>query len=107
MQDVDIGLKIGNINVNNTGCADDIALLNTQLSDAQIMVNMALDSANLEGYELQPKKGVAIHIRGNNKQCETTNEKLNMGNITMPEVEQATHLGIIRTMKHNIQTNVV
>jgi hypothetical protein len=37
-----------------------------------------------------------------------TNEKLNMGNITMPEVEQATHLGIIKTttMKHNIQTNV-
>ena len=72
------------------------------------MVNMALDFANLEGYELQPKKSVAIHIRGNNKQCETTNEKLNMGNITMPEVEQATHLGIIRTttMKHNIQTNV-
>ena len=69
---------------------------------------MALDFANLEGYELQPKKSVAIHIRGNNKQCETTNEKLNMGNITMPEVEQATHLGIIRTttMKHNIQTNV-
>jgi hypothetical protein len=95
--------------VNNTGCADDIALLSTQLSDAQIMVNMALDFANLEGYELQPKKSVAIHIRGNNKQCETTNEKLNMGNITMPEVEQATHLGIIRTktMKHNIQANVV
>jgi hypothetical protein len=108
LQDVSIGLKIGNINVNNTGCADDIALLSTQLSDAQIMVNMALDFANLEGYELQPKKSVAINIRGNNKQCETTNEKLNMGNITMPEVEQATHLGIIRTttMKHNIQTNV-
>jgi hypothetical protein len=31
-----------------------------------------------------------------------------MGNITMPEVEQATHIGIIRTttMKHNIQTIV-
>jgi hypothetical protein len=72
------------------------------------MVNMALDFANLEGYELQPKKSVAIHIRGNNKQCETTNEKLNMGNITMPEVEQAPHLGIIKTttIKHNIQTNV-
>ena len=69
---------------------------------------MALDFANLEGYELQPKKSVTIHIRGNNKQYETTNEKLNMGNITMPEVEQATHLGIIRktAMKHNIQTNV-
>jgi hypothetical protein len=46
----------------------------TQLSDAQIMVNMALDFANLEGYELQPKKSVAIHIRGNNKQWETTND---------------------------------
>jgi hypothetical protein len=43
------------------------------------MVNMALDFANLEGYELQPKKSVAIHIRGNNKQCETTNEKLIWG----------------------------
>ena len=30
LQDVGIGLKIGNINVNNTGCADDIALLSTQ-----------------------------------------------------------------------------
>jgi uncharacterized protein YueI len=47
-----------NSNVNNTGCADDIALLSTQLSDAQIMVNIALDFANLEGYELQPKKSV-------------------------------------------------
>jgi hypothetical protein len=37
---------------------------------------MALDFANIEGYELQPKKSIAIHIRGNNKQCETTNEKL-------------------------------
>jgi hypothetical protein len=43
------------------------------------MVNMALDFANLEGYELQPKKSVAIHIRGNNKECETTNEKLIWG----------------------------
>jgi hypothetical protein len=64
LQDVGIGLKIGNINVNNTGCADDIALLSIQLSDVQIMVNMALDFANLEGYELQTKKSVAIHISG-------------------------------------------
>jgi hypothetical protein len=34
LQDVRIGLKIGNINVSNTGCADDIALLSAQLSDA-------------------------------------------------------------------------
>jgi hypothetical protein len=61
-----------------------VQAFSTQLSDAQIMINMALDFANLEGCELQPMKSVAIHIRGNNKQCETTNEKLNMGNITMP-----------------------
>jgi hypothetical protein len=56
LQNVGIGLRIENINVNNTGCADDVALLGTQLSDAQIMVNMALDFANLEGYELQLKE---------------------------------------------------
>jgi uncharacterized membrane-anchored protein len=56
LQDVGIGLKIGNINVNNTGCADDIALLSTQLSDAQIMVNMALDFANLEDMNYNQRK---------------------------------------------------
>jgi hypothetical protein len=79
LQDVGIGLKIGNINVNNTGCADDITLLSTQLSDAQIMVNMALDFANLEGYELQPKKSVAIHIRGNNKSAKQPTRNLIWG----------------------------
>ena len=29
LQDIGIGLKIGNINVNNTGCADDIAVLSS------------------------------------------------------------------------------
>ena len=29
LQDIDIGLKIGNINVNNTECADDIAVLSS------------------------------------------------------------------------------
>jgi uncharacterized membrane-anchored protein len=56
LQDVGIGLKIGNINVNNTGCADDIALLSTQLSDAQIMVNMALDFANREDMNYNQRK---------------------------------------------------
>ena len=42
LQDVGIELRIGNINGNNTGCADDVALLSTQLSDAQIMVNIWL-----------------------------------------------------------------
>jgi hypothetical protein len=67
LQDVGIGLQIGNINVNNTGCVDDIAPLSTQLSDAHIMVNMTLDFSNLEGCELQPTKSVAIHIIGSNQ----------------------------------------
>jgi hypothetical protein len=40
LQDVCIGLKIGNINVNNTGCADDIALLSTQISDAHCVSSL-------------------------------------------------------------------
>ena len=107
MQDSGIGLRIGNVNVNHTYCADDVALLSENIGDAQVMINMALNFANHEGYELQPKKSVVLKIKGKNQEDESA-ESLSMGNTVMPEVEKATHLGVIRTtsMRCNIQANV-
>ncbi|VDI25646.1 Hypothetical predicted protein [Mytilus galloprovincialis] len=106
-QNTTYGMTIGNVNTNNTGCADDIAILSMQPADAQIMVNMALDFANSEGYQLQPKKSVVIKISGNSNNTKMEEDNLMMGNTPMPNVEQATHLGIIRTTtrKNNIQSN--
>ena len=75
------------------------------------MVNMAVDFAKSEGYELQPKKSVVIDIieRERKKKTNTVKEiHLTMGDTPMPNVDRATHLGIIRTasMKSNIQANV-
>jgi hypothetical protein len=50
----------GNINNNNTGCVDDVALISQDIYGSQIMVNMAIDLAKSEGYELQPKKSPIV-----------------------------------------------
>jgi hypothetical protein len=57
-----IGYRIGNINVNSTACADDIALISEEQDQAQILINMAYDYAYMEGYELQPTKSVVLNI---------------------------------------------
>ena len=60
LQNVNVGHSIGNINNNNTGCANDVALISQDIYDSQIMVNMGVDFAKSEGYELQPKKSVVF-----------------------------------------------
>jgi hypothetical protein len=57
-----LGLKIGNISVSNTACADDIALISEIPDEAQTLVNMATDFAFMEGYQLQPTKSVVINV---------------------------------------------
>jgi hypothetical protein len=101
-----IGSRIGNILCNASACADDIALNRTE-SDMQIQINMAQDFAGMEGYKLQPKKSVLIHI------CPVKTRALDkvpfmLGTEEMPMVENATHLGIIRTisLKQNVTQNV-
>ena len=53
-----IGYRIGNIRVNSTTCADDIALISEEQDQTQIFINMAYDYAYMEGYELQPTRSV-------------------------------------------------
>ena len=102
-----MGHRIGNININNTTCVDDIALVSENPDQAQALINMAYDYAYMEGYELQPTKSVVLNIsqKQNNWENSTT---FTMGPQKMPAVESATHLGIIRTtqLKGNTIANV-
>jgi hypothetical protein len=57
-----MGHRIGNININNTACVDDIALVSENPDQAQALISMAYDYAYMEGYELQPTKSVVLNI---------------------------------------------
>jgi hypothetical protein len=103
-----LGLKIGNISVSNTSCADEIVLISEIPDEAQTLVNMATDFAFMEGYKLQPTKSVVINVSSKKNQTYNSKSPLQMGSNNMPLVDNAVHLGIIRTtsLKGNTITNV-
>jgi len=102
-----IGSRIGNVLCNASACADDVALMSRTDSDLQIQINMAQDFAGMEGYKLQPKKSVSIHIRPVKTRA-LDKVPFMLGTEEMSMVENATHLGIIRTgsLKQNVTQNV-
>jgi hypothetical protein len=107
-----IGLRIGNISTNSTACADDVALLSENPVHTQILINMAYDYAYMEGYELQPTKSVALNIKAKPNKRSLNTREFKLVAQTMPTVESALHLGIIRTtslkdtMIKNIEGNI-
>ncbi|XP_071178010.1 uncharacterized protein [Mytilus edulis] len=105
----DAGYRIGNISVNSTACADDVALIiSEEPHQAQLLINMACDFAYMEGYQLQPTKSVVLTITNKKQKWDPVATSLTMGQHEMPSVRSATHLGIIRTtsLKENMTANV-
>ena len=102
------GYKIGNISVNSTACADDIALIGEKPDQTQLLINTAYDYAHMEGYELQPTKSVVLNISHKQQKKEYIKTTFTMGHQDMRSVESSTHLGIIRTtsLKGNMTANV-
>ena len=108
LEATNIGQRIGNISTNSTACADDVALLSENPVHTQILINMAYDYAYMEGYELQPTKSVALNIKAKPNKRSLNTREFKLGAQTMPTVESALHLGIIRTtsLKDNMIKNV-
>ena len=96
LESANIGMRIGNISTNCTACADDVALLSGNPDHTQILINMCNDYAHMEGYELQPAKSVALNIKAKSKKKSLNVKNYKLGTKTMPTVESAVHLGIIR-----------
>ena len=69
---------------------------------------MAYDYAYMEGYELQQTKNVALNIKAKPNKRSSNTREFKLGVQTMPTVESALHLGIIRTtsLKDNMIKNV-
>ncbi|VDH90221.1 Hypothetical predicted protein [Mytilus galloprovincialis] len=56
-----LGGKIGSI----SSCADDKAIVGNNPFDIQVLINMACDYSQREGYLLQPEKSVTLPIKTN------------------------------------------
>jgi hypothetical protein len=78
-----LGLKIGNISVSNTACADDIAMISETPNEAQRLVNMVTDFAFMEGYQLQPTKSVVINVSSKKNQTYNRYPSMNAKSVTM------------------------
>ena len=96
LQEANIGSSIGNVRCAASACADDICLCAEQDEEAQLLLDMSADFANMERYLLQPTKSVHVKVSHKRKK-ETCTGTFEMNNAEIPTVTKTTHLGIIRT----------
>ncbi|CAG2216749.1 unnamed protein product [Mytilus edulis] len=87
LNESNIGGKIGQISCCAPTCADDIALLGNNPLDLQILVNIAFDYSQREGYLLQPEKSVVLPVLTSNK-VTYEEEKWFMRDKLMPVVKK-------------------
>ena len=105
LQQSRLGMDIGYIECGATACADDITLNCTDLTEAQIMLNMAYNYSCSEQYKLQPQLE-------NKKKSRHNPIELKLKDTILPNVESATHLGIQRsktdkeTIKNTVNENI-
>lgn len=112
IQDKGDGFHIGEICCAAPTVADDIAMGSSSLDVLQSLVSTAVDNSKLEKYILQPAKSVILAAVMPYKRAWEKEPEINitMDGVRMPVVEEAMHMGILRsansqesTVNHNIQ----
>ena len=98
LKDSDLGIKIGSLTLNAVACADDVAVFTDNPAALQILLNYAYHYSNLHFYLLQPQKSVILPILWSTRCKMKTVYTWILGEESMPIVDKAPHLGIIRSM---------
>ena len=108
-----LGAKVGDIICNTSACADDVTINTYSDHDVQILLDIAADFANQERYELQPSKTNSVRIKPSHRlSISGEMQTLLLNDSEIPEVEQATHIGlkiantISNAAKANIENNI-
>ena len=108
-----LGAKVGDIICNTRACADDVTINTYSDHDVQILLDIAADFANQERYELQPSKTNIVRIKSSNRlSISGEMQTLLLNDSEIPEVEQATHIGlkiantISNAAKANVENNI-
>ena len=107
LEETNLGSRIGNVLCNATARADDVTLMASSDEEMQVLINMASRFANMEGYKLQPKKSVLLHVK-TRKNDLVPDIHMQLGDENLSSVTKASHLGILRTksLKENVKLNV-
>ena len=79
------------------GCADDAAVLAENKRILQLLVDITVDYSIMERFLLQPIKNVLLQIFNHLKRCPTDDTEVKMKDQPMPIVEEAMHMGILRS----------
>ena len=93
------GFHIGDICCAAPTVADDMAFGSSCLKILQALVSITVDNSKMEKYILQPTKRFileAVTPCKRARECEPE-IKITMGGIKMPVVEEAMHMGILRS----------
>ena len=105
-----VGCHIGEISCVAPGCADDVAILTENKRILQLLVDIAVDFSSLERFLLQPVKSVLLQILQYARRSPPDDTVITMKGQAMPIVEEAMHVGILRSadsqetaVSHNIQ----
>ena len=105
-----VGCHIGEISCVAPGCADDVAILTENKRILQLLVDIAVDFSSLERFLLQPVKSVLLQILQYARRSPPDDTAITMKGQAMPIVEEAMHVGILRSadsqetaVSHNIQ----
>lgn len=100
------GARIGDITCNTTASADDVTINATNFNDAQVLLTIAENFASQERYQLQPTKTNTIQVKFSQrkqtdkiqrKQTDKIQQNLQLKNDNIPNVTEATHIGLQQT----------
>ena len=97
LQLTSVGCHIGEISCVVPGCADDAAVLAENKRILQLLVDIAVDYSVMERFLLQPVKSVLLQIFNHLKRCPINDTVVKMKDMPMPIVEEAMHMGILRS----------
>ena len=93
------GARVGNIKCTAPTCADDIALIADSRTDLQALLDLCYSYIQYERFQLHPKKSMILVYNSKVPHIVLQEEPIFMlGKDTIPIVEEATHLGIIRDL---------
>ena len=96
-----IGFSLGNIYVGTPTCADDIAFIESDNRNLQLMFNVLDRYAKQHHYKIHPIKTKIIECGKKGNDFEWS-----LGSNVIPKAEEAIHLGLIRSAKYEGNKNV-